>query len=968
MMTVLMTIQILSIIVIFLFTVYMLARHSEDVSSMLTAAVMSSFVGSIGYTMVILSESTDAALAVNTIDVMGAAFSLYFIYCFCSKYCDVTLPGYVGAGLLGLDMIGIVTAMTDSRMHFFFRSFESSFSGLMFIPEVKYNWGFFIISASMAAQSVLIVLFVISGCKKRGFNNFKHSVSICSAAVLPLIAKIISAVKLFGGFDLTSIMMVLSCVLIYFIIYHNRVEDVVTSARNSVIETMDDALLVTDMKMNVVDANSAAKKIFPFLSGQGDDGKGREMIKELIEKPDWTEFDLKDKYYEKRISKIHDDDGNVTGFALLILDVTETREYVNQLIDMQEKADKANNAKSDFLANMSHEIRTPMNAILGFAELCVREQNYTYANDIKAAAKNLITIVNDILDISKIESGKMELVPSVYNTENMLREVVSIIEVQLESKKTVELIADIDKDLPSKMYGDEIKLKQILINLLGNAVKFTKTGSITFAVREVQRTDDKICVGFRIIDTGIGIKQEDISKLFSNFQQVDSMRNREIEGTGLGLSISQKLAALMDGSITVESEYGKGSTFTVVVWQQVSSSESISPNAVFTRKEKEKELTLYAPEARVLVVDDNKVNLNVTSHILSSYGIKPDLADSGRAAIDKINSSYYDLVFMDHMMPGMDGVETTGLIRSQGDAYTSDLPIVALTANAVDGAKEMFLKSGFNDFLSKPIQINRLEEILAEWLPEHMVTYVKAAGKTEETVRDAQMDTLGMLGIIDDSIMEPQENEAPEENYGFSIPGINIGDGLKLCGDMETYMSILKTYSETADECIEKIALFARERDYKNYTIEVHGLKSSSLAVGANELSEMAKQLEMAGKEENYDRITADTPALLAKYTDLLGHIRPVIAAEEKAQSGDSDSADKPPIDKDRFKAGIKSILNALDELDSETALQVFDKLLEYSLPSDSVAAATQKARQYTDNFAYEKAEEILRPMLDALN
>ncbi|MCH5349453.1 MAG: response regulator, partial [Oscillospiraceae bacterium] len=767
--------------------------------------------------------------------------------------------------------------------------------------------------------------------------------------------------------DLTSIMMILSCILIYFIIYHNRIDDVVTYARNSVIETMDDALLVTDMKMNVVDANPAAKKIFPFLSyGSKDKNDSRETIKDLIENTEQNEFELRGKYYEKRISKIHDDDGDVTGFALLILDVTETREYVNQLIEMQEKADRANSAKSDFLANMSHEIRTPMNAIMGFAELCVREQNYTYANDIKAAAKNLITIVNDILDISKIESGKMELVPSVYNTENMLREVISIIEVQLESKKTVELKTDIDKRLPAKMYGDEIKLKQILINLLGNAVKFTKNGSITFSVKEMSRSGDKISLVFKIADTGIGIKQEDISKLFSNFQQVDSMRNREIEGTGLGLSISKNLAALMDGSITVESEYGKGSVFTVIVWQKVSDSAQISPNAVFSRKEKEKELTIYAPDARVLVVDDNKVNLNVTSHILSSYGIKPDLAESGRAAIDKINSNYYDLVFMDHMMPGMDGVETTGLIRSQGDAYTSELPIVALTANAVDGAKEMFLNSGLNDFISKPIQINRLEEILKEWLPQHMISYVKT-NKSAPAGSSADVDTLSMLGIIDDDTLV--EEKAPANDYGFSIPNVDIDAGLKLCGDMDTYMSILKTYVETADDSIERIAYFERERDYKNYTIEVHGLKSSSLAIGANELSEMAKQLEFAGKEENYDRITADTPALIAKFTDIVEHIKPIMAAVNQSQSEGSDSeSSKPPIDTELLRSSIEEILSAIDELDSDGALQIFDELLEFSFPSGDISFAIEKARQYTDNFAYEKAEEMLKGMLSSIS
>ena len=705
-------------------------------------------------------------------------------------------------------------------------------------------------------------------------------------------------------------------------------------------------------------------KIFPFLSGNTVRKDGADVIRGLIEKNNQNDIEINGKYYETRISKLYDDDGDANGFVLLILDITETREYVNRLIEMQEKADKANNAKSDFLANMSHEIRTPMNAIMGFADLCLREQNYTYAGDIKSAAKNLITIVNDILDISKIESGKMELVPSVYNTENMLREIVSIIEVQLESKKAVELKTEIDRRLPAKMYGDEIKLKQILINLLGNAVKFTKNGSITFSVREMSRSGDKICLKFKIADTGIGIKQEDIAKLFRSFQQVDSTRNREIEGTGLGLSISKNLAALMDGNITVESEYGKGSVFTVILWQKISDTSTISTDAVFSRKEKEKGLTIYAPEARILVVDDNKVNLNVTSHILSAYGIKPDLAESGRAAIDRINSGYYDLVFMDHMMPGMDGVETTGLIRSQGDAYTSELPIVALTANAVDGAKEMFLSSGFNDFISKPINVSRLEEILAEWLPEHMISYVKQdKNKPENTVRDEQIDTLGMLGIIDDSIAPPQENEVPANDYGFSIPDVDIGAGLKLCGDMDAYMSILKTYMETADDSIERIACFARERDYKNYTIEVHGLKSSSRAIGANELSEMARQLELAGKEENYDRITADTPALLAKYTDLVEHIKPVMADQSGSDSGDD--SDKPLIDPELLRSGVKDALAAIDELDSDEAMKIFDSLLEYSFPSGDISSAIEKARQYTDNFAYEKAEELLRGILE---
>ncbi|MDE7279110.1 MAG: response regulator, partial [Oscillospiraceae bacterium] len=413
------------------------------------------------------------------------------------------------------------------------------------------------------------------------------------------------------------------------------------------------------------------------------------------------------------------------GYSVLVIDVTDTQKYVDGLIDMSRKADMANSAKSDFLANMSHEIRTPMNAIAGFAELCLKEKNYCYAADIKIAAKNLVSIINDILDISKIEAGKLELVPSVYDTGEMLNDVVSIIYVQLDKKKNLDFKIDIDRRIPRKMYGDEVRLKQILINLLGNAVKFTNSGLISLSVKELSRIGDSVSIMFKVSDTGIGIKKDDIPKLFENFRQVDTRRNRRIEGSGLGLSISKTLAEKMDGSITVESEYGKGSVFTVVLTQKISDPSPISKLAAKSSVSEEKSRTLHAPEAHVLVVDDNKVNLNVTARLLTSYGIKADLADSGAAAIDMINASYYDLVFMDHMMPDLDGVDTTKIIRSRGDAYSMELPIIALTANAVSGAKEMFMESGFNDFISKPIQIPLLEKILEKWLPEQMITYTE---------------------------------------------------------------------------------------------------------------------------------------------------------------------------------------------------------------------------------------------------
>lgn len=930
---------------------YMFSRHNTGRHIILDHAMMPAFIGSLGYTVMLLSETADAALVSYAFSITGGAFSLYLIYCFVKQNCGLTVPRYVSIALLIMDIFGCMTALTDGRFHLFFSCFGIGSDGFWFIPEIEAGPGFVIMIASMLIQSALIIVFTVYS-----FGSYKHSIIVCISAVMPVAARILFVTDVTGGYDLSPMFAAAGCIAVSFSVRSGGVSDMVSSARNSVIETMDDALLVTDTRMNIVDANPAAKRIFPEAFEANANKRTRTLlVRNLIGDGEQAEIEINGKYYEKHISQLFNNDGSAKGYALLILDITDTKRYVDELIDMRQKADMANSAKSDFLANMSHEIRTPMNAITGFAELCLREQDYRYASDIKAAAKNLISIINDILDISKIEAGKLELVSSVYDTEDMLGDVISIIYMQLDEKEGVAFKTDIDKRLPKRMYGDEVRIKQILINLLNNAVKFTKAGTISFTVRELSRSGDKISLMFKVADTGIGIKKEDMSKLFTNFQQVDTKKNREIEGTGLGLSISKNLISMMDGSITVESEYGKGSTFTAVIWQKVSDFTAITGTAAAAAAPQsddgEKTLTVSAPNAKVLIVDDNKVNLNVTSHILSMYGINAAAADSGREAIAKINSEYYDLVFMDHMMPELDGVDTTKIIRSQGDAYSKELPIVALTANAVSGAKEMFLESGFNDFISKPIQLPQLEKILVEWLPKQMVTYVDSSN-------NAGGNSMSLMDIIS----EGDENDGEREEE-FIIPDIDVEAGLALCGNStDAYLAVLKTFMETAEESIERIERFSRERNYKDYVTEVHGLKSSALAIGAKGLSEMARQLEMAGREENYKQISYETPTLIAKYTEIAENIKPFTEGEPSEAENDSD---KPPIERSFMKSSLEAALEAIDDLDSPEVIRILDSILEYRLPRNDIREEVENCRRYTDNFAYEKAEAGIRHILE---
>ena len=407
------------------------------------------------------------------------------------------------------------------------------------------------------------------------------------------------------------------------------------------------------------------------------------------------------------------------------------RRNMKEMERLMHEAEASNEAKSAFLANMSHEIRTPMNAICGMTDMLLdeelSEQGKEYAATIKSSGEGLLSIINDILDFSKIESGKMPIIPEEYYFSSMIHDLMSMMEVRVK-EKPVKLRAEIQDDIPCRLYGDIGRVKQVIINIMGNATKFTNEGTITLKVSWKSETIDTGRLIFSVIDTGIGIRPEHMSKLFDAFEQVDMKKNKGIEGTGLGLSISRLLVQRMGGQIQVESEYGKGSCFTFDIVQKVIDATpcEYSKNKKKT-KAKQFKLTFTAPDARVLVVDDNKVNLRVASGLLKKFDIVPDLVDNGKDCVEMIRrEAKYDLIFMDHMMPEPDGIEATGLIRAIGTPYTDKLPIIALSANAVQGMEEEFIKGGMNGFLPKPIALDMLAETLEKWLPmdkiQHIVT------------------------------------------------------------------------------------------------------------------------------------------------------------------------------------------------------------------------------------------------------
>ncbi len=419
---------------------------------------------------------------------------------------------------------------------------------------------------------------------------------------------------------------------------------------------------------------------------------------------------------------------------LLIMAIIKTGQDLFLSEKKKQQAITAREAQAKFLANMSHEIRTPINAIIGMNEMILRENEndaiQDYAHNIQSASNMLLGLVNDVLDFSKIESGQLELVEDTYHLATLLQDEILLLKSR-SAAKPISTHIDIAPNLPSKFFGDELRIKQILTNLLSNAVKYTNQGSVTLKAFFKPIDDDTIELCFSVIDTGIGIKQEDLPKLFDSFKRLELNKNRTIQGTGLGLNIAQQLVELMQGTIIVESEYGKGSTFTISIPQKVIDKQPIGrleTSLHQLRKEKHVPKTLFtAPNASILIVDDNSTNLALMKGLLKRTKIKVELAKSGKKCLELTKNKHYDIIFMDHMMPELDGVETLHILRADHSNPNQNTIVIALTANAIAGCQEMYSEYGFNDYFSKPVQADKLDALLIQHLPGELVYMVEAA-------------------------------------------------------------------------------------------------------------------------------------------------------------------------------------------------------------------------------------------------
>ena len=577
-----------------------------------------------------------------------------------------------------------------------------------------------------------------------------------------------------------------------------------------------------------------------------------------------------------------------------------------RLKDAADEAVQATQAKSQFLAQMSHEIRTPINAVLGMNEMILRENQdediREYAENIQSAGKTLLALINSILDFSKIEDGKMEIIPVQYDTLDLISDLVNMISDKAE-KKDLLLDLKIDEKLPYTLYGDDVRIRQIITNLLTNAVKYTKEGKVTLVIQRQDVADEPedMILHVEVIDTGIGIRQEDMDRLFESFQRLDEEKNHNVEGTGLGISIVQSLLKMMGSSLEVESEYGKGSRFYFDLKQRIVDQTPVGDNVTQKDKMKKEERGyLYAPDAELLIVDDNQMNLKVAVGLLKRSGIKVDTALSGMECIRMVEHKQYDIILMDHMMPEMDGVETMKALKKSG-SLSVNTKIIAMTANAIAGAKEQYLAEGFDDYLSKPIAVDELEKTLAEYLPAEKVSFKNKEKKKDDLPEAAAQ----RLAEPEAAAHQPAEHEAEEQKkaepeviefvesfpdpadedsftqeelqaFATEVPELNVKTGLLYCAESKMfYLEMLGEFVNGTKD--EDLTGFLRKEDWDNYRIAVHALKSNAKTIGAMDLSEEARLQEMAAKENRTEDVAANHQSLAEHYKDLQSRIRKVL-------------------------------------------------------------------------------------------
>ncbi len=1015
------------------------------------------------YTALTLHEMHALGKMSATAKDLSALFGVLFI----CRFLAYRLPRWLMLSMVAGSFIGTVLILTSNYHSLVYTSYRLADSVL--IPGAKVmltgkGIGYMLIAATLITELCTAIYVLYTSYKENLACNNPSRAALCKrilmAQLTVVIPVIITNSRLMTD-DLVPVGIFANCVIQYLFFAHYGLYDIVRAAKDSVIENTAEGVIVLDKDMRISYSNKAAELLMPHMKpeqlaswilaeGAIDDTGGS------------TNLNIAGRTYSARLQNLSHELVD-KGYFITLVDITDMVTKAEQMRQLKERAEQANRAKSIFLANMSHEIRTPMNAIVGITEILLRDKPLSrqleYLGNIRTAGTSLLSIINEILDFSKVESGKMELVNDQYEPMSLLND-MSMILLSRIGEKPVELQYSLDKDLPQTLIGDSVRLRQVLINLANNAIKFTEKGHVRISVRVEPNGENGILLHAAVSDTGQGISKENLKKLFSDFQQVDNLKNRDKEGTGLGLALSKRLVELMGGTIGVRSEEGLGSEFYFTVPQGVadetpaaSLNESVMeqpptvgaifsstdntnlireladdfgvpfvdirqlsildhfPDFIFvdaatyqsksqlcnelkshtqlvivqnalissihdpaatvisqplysmnfcqvlnreivetTEVMRDESFTFIAPDVRVLIVDDNDMNLKVASGLLKPLGMQITTANSGPEAIRLVETSEpFDIIFMDHMMPGMDGCETTSIIRSHDEPYFKTVPIIALTANVFAESRAQFMAAGMVGFVAKPIDSKEITAVLRNWLPPEKL--LRPTKEDVQALNDGEQ-------VYDNEEVDDEMPDAAELTGLPDIEGVDNAIGVKNCGSAENFIGLLEDFVKMAELKCEEIDGYLQAGDIPRYTIEVHAMKSVARLIGAMELGEKFFEMEKAGKNFQTDLIQEKTPPLLAEFYSY----KERIAAKLKKD----DEAPREALDNATLRELLITLRSAVAALDMDAMDDAMAQIAGAQLPDDWAKDITRLEAYVTDMDANGTAN-IVNSLLERL-
>lgn len=972
--TFLLGIQYVGIVVLLVTLLRVMQQRPSKQQQIMVFLLLSMLLNFVGYLFEMTATTQQEALRAVQVSYLGKPFILLMKFFFIADYCKVRLSKRL-VGLLSLFHLSITMLVLTAEYQNLY------YDGMIFIHDGLFAHLEHGNGPVYNLYMVLVVIYLIlmlAMCIKRYIylHSEQQRAQVIKLSMIMVI--MLSGLLLFisgrtGGYDTTLPAYLISTLLLSSALFKNHLLSTLPMAKDMAVDEQTDALIVLDSDNQLVYNNKKAEKLFDFSTYSSQSAIWNELDTCII---DSRNLERDHRVYEV-ISRLLTEGNIYFGKLYVLNDITESYYYIKNATEqaalmkaLKQQAEEANVAKSMFVSNMSHEIRTPMNAIVGMTEILLREdlppQDIGYLRNIKNSGNALLGIINDILDFSKIESGKLELVEADYEPMSMLSDLGMIFLTRV-GEKHVELIFDIDEKLPHTMYGDALRIRQIIINLVNNAIKFTEEGFVHLKIAIGEMTDQDIELFVSVKDSGQGIKEEDLGKLFGSFSQVDSKKNHNKEGTGLGLSISKQLVEMMGGSIGVRSVYGEGSEFYFNIHQKHGQDGQDAPAAQLREQtdhrirvggyfaspaltgqlrrlceqfgaayveraasnlpeepvdffftdvsgesilnqisgermaalgevcvlinplleessqtlakkinkplytlnfcqilnheelesgcEGEEYVNFTAPDARILIVDDNEMNLKVACGLLEPLKMHIDTADSGKNALALVQKNHYHIIFMDHMMPVMDGIETTEHIRDMDDEYYKNVPIIALTANALMDAREKFKAAGMDDFVAKPIEMNDICSKIKHWLPRALIQHSCALPKSTsgESLPAAEKITV-------DTVQAPEQQKEPK------LGNIDKAEGIRCCGTEKLWRELLGDFYKLIDTKAKKIEQCVADGLIRDYTIEVHALKNTARMIGDQKLSEWFHRMEDCGNAGDVDTIREQTPKLLEAY------------------------------------------------------------------------------------------------------